>query len=72
MNRRAMFDVRLRQSTTSEEHVRTILSNSESKAKESAILKARAALPLFAERIYERFEVLSCEVRSVPGRSRAG
>jgi len=62
MSRRNVFSVKLRRSATSEEHVRTIFAADESTAKERAIAKARAVLPLFVERKYERFEVLSCDV----------
>jgi hypothetical protein len=62
MIRKAVFSVKLRRSTTGEEHVRTIIAADESTAKERAIAKARAVLPLFVEREYERFEVVSCDV----------
>jgi hypothetical protein len=62
MGRRTVFSVKLRRSTTGEEHVRTIFAADESTAKERAIAKARAVLPLMVEREYERFEVVSCDV----------
>ena len=62
MSRRTVFSVKLRRSATGEEHVRTILAADETTAKESAIARARAVLPLFVERKYERFEVVSCDV----------
>jgi hypothetical protein len=62
MTRRTAFSVKLRRSATGEEHVRTIFAADESIAKERAIAKARAVLSLFAERAYERFEIVSCDV----------
>jgi hypothetical protein len=62
MKRRTVFSVKLRRSATGEEHVRTIFAADESTAKERAIAKARAVLPLFVERKYERFEIVSCDV----------
>jgi hypothetical protein len=62
MNRRTVFSVKLRRSATGEEHVRTIFAADEATAKARVIAKARAVLPLFAERKYERFEVVSCDV----------
>jgi hypothetical protein len=47
MTRRNTFSVKLRRSATGEEHVRTIFAADESTAKERAIAKARAVLPLF-------------------------
>jgi phage terminase Nu1 subunit (DNA packaging protein) len=61
MNRRTVFSVKLRRSATGEA-VRTIFAADEATAKARAIAKARAVLPLFAERKYERFEVVSCDV----------
>src|SRR5437764_1366408 len=62
MNRRSIFSVKLRRSATGEEHVRTVFAADESLAKERAIAKARAVLPMFVEMKYERFEVVSCDV----------
>jgi hypothetical protein len=62
MNRRTVFSVKLRRSATGEEHVRTIFAADEATAKARAIAKARTVLPLFAERKYERFEVVFCDV----------
>ena len=62
MSRRTVFSVKLRRSATGEEHVRTIFAADEPTAKERAIAKARAVLPLFVERKYEQFEVVSCDV----------
>ena len=62
MSRRTVFSVKLRRTATGEEHLRTIFAADETTAKERAIAKARATLPLFAEKKYEGFEVVSCEV----------
>ena len=64
MSRRTAFSVKLRRSTTGEEHVRTIFAADEAIAKERAIAKARAVLPKMVEREYERFEVVSCDVEA--------
>jgi hypothetical protein len=69
MSRRTIFSVKLRRSATGEEHVRTMFAADESTAKEKAIARARAVLPLFVERKYELFEVVSCDVDA---RSAAG
>ena len=61
MSRKTAFSVKLRRPATGEEHVRTIFAADESTAKERAIARARAVLPLFVERKYEPFEVLSCD-----------
>jgi hypothetical protein len=66
MSRRTIYSVKLRRSATGEEHVRTIFAADESTAKEKAIAAARAVLPLFVERKYERFEVLSCSIDARP------
>ena len=68
MSRKTAFSVKLRRSTTGEEHVRTIFAADELTAKERAIARAPAVLPLFVERQYERFEVVSCE--ALPPKSR--
>lgn len=62
MRRKTQFSIKLRRTSTGEEHVRTILADDEAAAKERAIVRARDVLPLAAERAYEQFEVLSCEV----------
>jgi hypothetical protein len=62
MGRRTVFSVKLRRSATGEEHVRNIFAADESTAKERAIAKARAVLPLMVERKYEPFEVVSCDI----------
>ena len=68
MGRKTTFSVKLRRSATGEEHVRTIFAADELAAKERAIARARAVLPLFVERKYERFEVVSCETSPPKGR----
>jgi hypothetical protein len=68
MGRKTAFSVKLRRSATGEEHVRTIFAADELAAKERAIARARAVLPQFVERKYERFEVVSCETSPPKGR----
>jgi hypothetical protein len=60
--RRMTFSVRLRRQVTGEEHLRMIFAPDETTAKERAIVKARVVLPVMAERQYERFDVVSCDV----------
>jgi hypothetical protein len=71
MRRKALFSVKLRRSATGEQHVRLIFAADEATAKERGIAKSRAALPMFVERKYECFEVISCEVVSAPNLRRA-
>jgi hypothetical protein len=72
MARRTVFSVKLRRSTTGEEHVRTIFAPDESIAKERAIAKARGVLPLFVQRAYERFEIVSCDVDASQTKRKCG
>jgi hypothetical protein len=64
MSRLTVFSVKLRRSATGEEHVRAIFARDAATAKTSATANARAVLPLFIERRYERFDVMACDVNA--------
>ena len=68
MSRKTAFSVKLRRLGTGEEHVRTVFAEDESAAEERAIARARAVLPLFVERKYESFQVVSCQAAPSKGR----
>lgn len=63
MNPTPRYYVTLRRPATGEEHTRLVFAADEKAASERAVTNARKALETAAEREYEPFEVLSCELR---------
>lgn len=59
MPKRTGYNVTLRRKDNGEEHQRLILAVDERAAETAAVMRARAALPVMADRQYATFEIVS-------------
>jgi hypothetical protein len=64
MTKKTHFTVRLRRKDTGDEHDRLVITTDEAAAGPLAVMRARAVLPVMADRKYAEFEVVSCVARS--------
>ena len=64
MRKKTHFDATLRRTSTGDQHTRLIIADDEAAARQLAIQKARNFRgATMVEREYEKFVVVSCEVR---------